>query len=497
MFDKQNLFISIHALSPNEKVVFKKYISSNENTYAKNLIKLFDVINQIGNYTNAELNKQLHKHKLHLEAIFLFKKLENNFEKCFQIHQIENTIKGKLSSILANAQFLFDHGLNDACLDKIKQARKLIFEYELFDYYEQLYWLEAPLIPKNKNFQKAHQLLNHEYKSIKSQNDIIKQYFDLSNEIYLFYMNHHFGSPQEQDFNYFVKHDLLKSNYELVPLKAQYLFHYAKTFLFLFEQDWNKAYLETEHQLKLFLKNKKYIDANEFDYINCLGNMLLRMLNPKRYERFEEIKLLLEIALKKYKNNDLCEAKRNHIHLAEWHLSLEAYQFDRALKVMEEMNAQMENTYKRNNISNYISMVYQLAISYFYCDKFDDAQDTFNFILQHPEVEKNNVLYSYSTLMLMFIAIEKNNMSMVDKNIDNIKKMIYRYEHLQNAEKKYIQLIKIYALELDKTKRKKALEKIATEFDANEKILDYFNILWWIDAKLNGKTIHSNINKPK
>ncbi|MBK7638634.1 MAG: hypothetical protein IPJ22_00850 [Bacteroidetes bacterium] len=262
---------------------------------------------------------------------------------------------------------------------------------------------------------------------------------------------------QEQDFNYFVKHDLLKSNYELVPLN--HLFHYAKTFLFLFEQDWNKAYLETEHQLKLFLKNKKYIDANEFDYINCLGNMLLRMLNPKRYERFEEIKLLLEIALKKYKNNDLCEAKRNHIHLAEWHLSLEAYQFDRALKVMEEMNAQMENTYKRNNISNYISMVYQLAISYFYCDKFDDAQDTFNIILQHPDVEKNNVLYSYSTLMLMFIAIEKNNMSMVDKNIDNIKKMIYRYEHLQNAEKKYIQLIKIYALELDKPKEKKHWKK--------------------------------------
>ena len=180
------------------------------------------------------------------------------------------------------------------------------------------------------------------------------------------------------------------------------------------------------------------------------------------------------------KDIDLVQSKKLNIALVEKNQYLEKQQFDKIYGLLPTYMNVIDFYTKRQDIQ--LSMLYDIAMIYFYNDKFDECLNFVSQVLNHKALHTMIDLESYCLLLKLFVFIEINQTHHFDNNIENLRRKLYRDDKMFKAENAIL------------TEHKIKIETVLQD-KLEQNIINYFPIILWLEAKLDHKTIYQKFNQ--
>lgn len=502
MSEKIELHKLIHSLTPNEKAYFKKYAYKSKNDTANPYLVLFDAILKQVEYDEDALKKKLKNTKLinNFSAAknYLADLVISTFSSLHENISIEN----KLIAIVQQFPFLLERRANNLLDKKIQQAKKLVNDFELYNYFLVINQYENLILEVDKNYESNKKKIQKELNEIQQKTQNIQQYQQLKDEWLII----------RQDANAYIRE---KSKIDFVAKKLEFpylinektatttaskiLFYYVRVGYSLMINDVENAYKDSVAQYLVLKNNPNYCKANERDVIVTLSNFVLRMLNINKYEYFDEVKNTLYQYLENSKDIDLVQSKKLNIALVEKKQYLEKQQFAKIYDLLPIHFDAMQFYTKRQDI--HLSMLYDMAIIYFYNDKFEDCLEYISQILNHKALYTMIDIESYSLLLRMFVFVEINQTHHIDTNIENLRRKLYRDDKMFKAENAILKMLIDYSAATSSANKIQILKQHQKNIETilqdklEQNIINYFPIQLWLEAKLEHKTIFQKFNQ--
>ncbi len=498
MNGKNDIFELIHALSVSERAYFKKFAYKIKNKESKDYIELFDAIALQKTYNETLLKNRLTHTKLFNNFSASKSYLINLIAETLTPLCIENTMHGSILKALAQIRFLIEKNAQHTAKKKIQQVKKWIKEYELFSYADALFHMEISLIPFTKEDETIRKLIIEE--KIYAENCVqnLSQYIMLKEE-WIYFRQNSQTYVRDASYREFIDSQLglpLLSDINLaITTRSRFLFYYIRIGYKLLINDLESAFVDSCKQYVLIKENIPFRRQYNLEYINCLGNHLLRMINVNNYTDADEVIAKLEHELDANQDIVLKQTKRLNIIYAERAKSMHEKEFPRLLDSTELLDSAIQFYNKRKDIA--LSLIYDRALAYFYNDKFDDALHAINLLLNNEDLYSFKDLESYAHIIRLLCFIEQDRIFVFDNLFENLKKKLYRDKKLFKMENCILKMLETYsATSEDKLRHqillhyKKEIEHLSSN-PMEQNMLHYFNIQWWIEAKLHKKTIFS------
>lgn len=500
--EKNELHKLIHSLTPNEKAYFKKFAYKSKDDKDNPYLQMFDAILKQEEYDEEAVKKKLKNTKLvnNFSAAknYLTDLILSTFASILESGCMEN----KLLALLQQFPFLLERRVNILLQKKIQQAKKMVFDYELYNHYATIHHYECQILEIDKTYEARKNKLNEEYKTIQDKIDNIHQYQQLKDEWLMI----------RQDTNAYIRektktalveeklaHPLLLDAQQALTTASKILYYYVRVGYFLMANEVDRAYEDSVAQYRVLKENSNYCKANEKEVIVTLSNFVLRMLNVSNYEYFEEVKSILCQYLDNSKDTDLVQSKKLNLALVEKNQYLKQNCFDKIYELLPTYRNVLDFYTKRQDIQ--LSMLYDMAMIYFYNDEWEDCLEYISKVLNHKSLHTMIDLESYSLLLRLFVFVEKNQVHHFDTNIENLRRKLYRDDKMFKAENAILKMLADYSLADSKASKvsiltihKKNIEAILQD-TLEQNIINYFPIHLWLEAKLEHKTIYQKFNR--
>ncbi|HUM50555.1 MAG TPA: hypothetical protein PK431_02030, partial [Chitinophagales bacterium] len=193
------------------------------------------------------------------------------------------------------------------------------------------------------------------------------------------------------------------------------------------------------------------------------------------------------------------QSKKLNIALVEKNQYLEKQQFDKIYGLLPSYMNVIDFYTKRQDIQ--LSMLYDIAMIYFYNDKFDECLNFVSQVLNHKALHTMIDLESYALLLKMFVFIEINQKHHMDSNIENLRRKLYRDDKMFKAENAILKMLIDYSVANSATDKIKILTEHKNKIETvlqdklEQNIINYFPIILWLEAKLDHKTIYQKFNQ--
>ena len=501
MSEKNDLHKLIHSLTPNEKAYFKKFAYKSKDDKENPYLVMFDAILKQDEYDEEALKKKLKNTKLINNFSAAKNYLSDLIITTFSSIQENNSVENKLLSVLQQLPFLIERRVNNLLEKKIAQAKKIVQDFELYNYCAIIYQYEMLILEVDKHYETKKSKLTNEFLQNEQKLQNIRNYQQLKDEWLMI----------RQDTNTYIREknkidfvsDKLTIPYlsdieKATTTASKILFYYVRVGYFLMINDAEAAYTDSVAQYMVLKNNPNYCKANEKEVIVTLSNFVLRMLNVSNYEYFDEVKNTLLQYLENSKDIDLVQSKKLNLALVEKNQYLKQNRFDKIYSLLPTYCNVLDFYNKRQDIQ--LSMLYDMAMIYFYNDEFETCLEFISKVLNHKALHTMKDLESYSLLLKMFVFVELNQIHHFDTNIENLRRKLYRDDKMFKAENSILKMLTDYSLANSNankvyilTEHKKTIETILQD-KLEQNIINYFPIHLWLEAKLEHKTIYQKFN---
>jgi hypothetical protein len=327
-----NLHKLIHSLTPNEKAYFKKFAYKSKDDKENPYLVMFDAILKQDEYDEEALKKKLKNTKLINNFSAAKNYLSDLIITTFSSIQENNSVENKLLSVLQQLPFLIERRVNNLLEKKIAQAKKIVQDFELYNYCAIIYQYEMLILEVDKHYETKKSKLTNELLQNEQKLQNIRNYQQLKDEWLMI----------RQDTNTYIREknkidfvsDKLTIPYlsdieKATTTASKILFHYVRVGYFLMINDAEAAYTDSVAQYMVLKNNPNYCKANEKEVIVTLSNFVLRMLNVSNYEYFDEVKNTLLQYLENSKDIDLVQSKKLNLALVEKNQYLKQNRFDK------------------------------------------------------------------------------------------------------------------------------------------------------------------------
>lgn len=502
MSEKSELYKLIHSLTPTEKAYFKKYAYKSKSDTENPYLLLFDAILKQSEYNEEALKKKLKHTKLINNFSAAKNYLSDLIITTFSNIQENNSVENKLLSILQQLPFLLERRINNLLQKKIQQAKSLIYEYELYNYYAAVHHYEITVLEIDKKYETKKNKLDDEYKIILEKLYNIQQYQQLKDEWLMIRQdtNTYIREKSKMDFvDEKLSVPLLSNENHATTTASKILYYYVRVGYFLMINDVTHAYKDSVAQYLILKHNPNYCKANEKETIVTLSNFVLRMLNVNNYDFFEEVKSMLLLYLENSKDIDLVQSKKLNLALVEKNQYLTQNRFDKIHELLPIYLNVIDFYIKRPDIQ--LSMLYDMAMICFYNDQYENCLEYISKVLNHKALHTMIDLESYSLLLRLFVFVELNQTHHFDTNIENLRRKLYRDDKMYKTENAILKMLNEFSIAnntANKTKiitaHKKNIETILQD-KLEQNIINYFPIHLWLEAKSEAKTIYQKFNK--
>jgi len=285
------LFQLVKSLKKSEKRNFKLYVKRNSSGEELKIIHLFDAIDKMSKYDEAELlrkNKNIKKTQLSNAKAHLYRQILSSL----RLIKNENNIDIQLHEQLDFARILYNQGLylqSLKILDRIKENAR---SYNQHTFLLQVLFFEQKIegLHITRSMQDRAERLANEMDEVNSRLSLTGSLSNLSLELYGWYIKHGLARNEKdliavQDF--FEQHlpsDLSKATgfYEKL-----YLFQSHSWYAFI-SQDFLSYYRYTQKWVDIFEKEKFMIGIETSHYIKGLHNLLGANFDLLNYPKFIE-----------------------------------------------------------------------------------------------------------------------------------------------------------------------------------------------------------------
>lgn len=502
------LFDLIKTLSKSEKRFFK--LSSSLQSGEKNYVKIFDAIDEQDEY-NEEALKELFKNESFVQHFPSEKNhLYKLILKSLRSYHADNSISAILQQEIKNIEILYKKALYKECNKFLLRAKKLAHEHEKFYYLFELINMEKQLL------EEAYESGEFDYDLdalIKEENEILEKLRNLA-EYHILYsrINYVFrreGFAHNEDERTIVKeiedYHLIKGKNTALSSSAASICYYIKGLCAVTNRQYQDAYI-------FFNKVKEILDRNPNlradlakRYVRTLSHLLYCYIDNEKFdEAYKVIEEMHQLEGKEGFNNiDVEVSIFTSTHLAELVLWEKKGEHRQALnKINHVINgfAKMGDTI---NKENKLLFHYHIANIYFGAGEYKDALHWINSVLNENEQSLRQDIYGFARMINLIIHYELGNHDLLEYIIKSTLRFLNKKEKDYKVESVIVKHLRKLVKITMEMERREAYQKMKNELEElfenpmERVLLDYFDILSWLDSKIQNISFTDAVKKRK
>ena len=498
------LFQLVKSLEKAEKRNFKLFIKRKSAGEDLKIILLFDALDKMTSYDEAQLlkNKSIKKQQLSNMKAQLYRQILSSLRSI----KDEENIDMLLHEQMDYARILFNKGLYYQSLKVLDRMKEMSKENNQLTYLQQVLFFEKKIegLFITRSMQDRADQLANEADEVNSGLSIANKLSNLSLRLYSWYITngHARNTNDEKAIEAFLENNLTddaknaKGFYERLYLYQSYCW-YA-----FIRQDFLQYYRYTQKWVDLFTEQPKMINVETAHYIKGMHNLMgahFDLRNAKKlqecideFEKFSHRKVV--------KNNDI-----NRILLFVYLTTarINSYflegNFSEGLKqvpLIEEKLKEFELYIDRHRI---LVFYYKIACLYFGVGKNEKAIQYLNKIINW-KVDLRTDLQCYARLLHLIAHYELGNFDLLEYLTKSVYRFMAKMESLSAVEEEMFQFLRrsfqvnAHAL---KPEFERLLEKLK-RYENNPletRAFSYLDVISWLESKINNVPVQDVIRQ--
>jgi hypothetical protein len=478
----------VKSLTQNEKRYFRVFSASTGND--KNYLRVFDVLDKMKVYDSKALNKKLAGKKINIsyEKNYLYKQLL----KTLRTFYTESNSSIELQDTLKSIEVLYRKRLTAHCQKLVDKGLTIAKKFELWNYHLELLEWQYRIYARNGNYKK---LMAFETEGLVEKEALLDQmqaYAQVQRLIFSAmsivqnqggYINKQVGAELK---NAISEAQLLVKNYKscfrILELAYSVIYislHYLGNF--------KEGYVYALKNYELYQQHEHFKIDSAFKFFACIGNLINRCINTKRYEDglkyIQELKSFVK-RLSPFALQDIQQEQMSAVFGYESRILLGTKRFADALKAAKEFERVYINKNLRKNIL--LTDTTNLARVYFANDLLRESLKRLNTILNESPEGVKLEFFVYAHLLRLCIHVDLENYDVLNHLVQTAQRFFQKNEIKDDYASAFLVIIKLVSKADDQKMRKQlfaahcaGLRKLAAEpFE------QYFELSDWMEGKI-------------
>jgi hypothetical protein len=499
------LFQLVKSLKKSEKRNFKLYVKRNTSSEDLKIIYLFDALDKMDTYDEADLlkkNKKLSKQQLSNVKAHLYKQILTSL----RLIRNEQNIVIQLHEQLDYAEILYNQGLylqSLKILDRIKEYARSFYQYSYV--LETLFFeqkIEALHITRSMRDRAGK--LAADMEAVNEQLKLAGKLSGLSLQLYSWYIQHGVARNEQDEI---AVRDFFESQLPAAMPAAKgfyenlYLYQCYSWFAFI-GQDFLSYYRYTHRWVELFEKEPVMIPIETAHYIKGMHNLLgahFDLLNYPKFldtlNRFE--KFFHSEAVQENDNNRIQTFV--YLHIAKINLHFIDGTFTDGIALVpyiEEKLKEYEIYLDRHRI---LIFYYKFASLYFGSGDYENTIKYLNRIINW-KMDLRTDLQCYSRLLHLIAHYELGNENLLEYLIKSVYRFMAKMQNLSHVEEEIFRFLR-NSFQLGPKEFKPEFSMLLERLKTYEKnryetrAFVYLDIISWLESKIRDVPVQKIIRE--
>lgn len=500
------LFNLVQSLTKSEKRFFK--LSSSLQSGDKNYLKIFEYIDGLEEYDEGALKKHFKDERFikHLpsEKNHLYKLILKSLRSFYSEQAVGNVLQQEIKNI----EILYNKALYKECEKFLKRAKKMAKEYEKFYYWYELLSWEKKLLEDAYEEGELHRNLDD---LIEEEEDVIAklrnlaEYQALYSRINNLFRSEGFTRNEEekkvvQDIS---NHHLISGKNTAISTRATTMCYYIKGLCSATNRDYVSSYLFFNKVRDILDKSNLLEDNLGKRYVLALSHLLYCYLDSKDFKNvFSTIDLLKSLEGKKgFESADI----RIRIFSVSAILALSAHnalgEFEKSLSLVPNIENQLSILGNKLRKEQKISLLYQIAYTYFGIGDYKKSLSFLNEVLNDNEQKLRQDIYTYARILNLVVHYELKNYDYLSYVLKSTNRYINKSKRNYTIENYALKQFRKLAKDEDEADREDLFDGIKQDLvklfknPKEQVVLEYFDIQSWVDSKVEAIAFSMAVQK--
>ena len=483
------LFELIRSLSTQEKVQFKLYASRKK--AESDYIKLFDAIDQQGEYNEALIKKKLKNVPLvkHLDRVKSY--VIESILKCLQEYHSSDSATSTLCNFIQQIELLMSKRLFVSAKKIITRAEKAARGAHNYYYLGIILSLRREVMVAETNLEELNNYSVKIYpeeirsvKKLKNTVDYTKLHVQVIGATYSQSWTAH------KNLKILLKDPLLRSETNALSLPARINYHDISGRIFYLLDDWSKSFRHYKKIVFILEQHPLYLESRAEFYLTVLSRMLVINIRQKKDEElillYRKVKSYMDSLPKKLWSKSIFRIYMgiNNNYIAR---HLQSHHLKEALRLSEEINKSLIKQFDTQ-----VLMVFNMNrfMIYFYLNDFHKALPCVSTILAEERTGiRKDLVYDMKFLNLM-LHYELGNSEMLPNLCRSTERYLGKTRPLNSLERSAFHFFSRVILKADtKKERINAFAGLQKELHRHkkERIGKFFDFDAWVESKIESK----------
>jgi hypothetical protein len=503
----ESLFQLIKSMGKAEKGYFKKYASMHTIGEKNNYVKLFDAIEKQAAksdvYNEDKIKKQFDDkfiRQLPVVKNYLYKVILESL----QLFNSEDGTETQVRDLTEQYDILYGKVLFKQAGELLKKAKTIAIENEMFPELINILSREkilARIIMEPNEFELASKRIYEEELRVLEKMKNVTDYSEFRSQLIKFVSIFGSGFVRNEDekkqLHDFLAHPLLESEERAITSRTKRFFYQYRANLYLYLGDIETSYA---YQMKHLRLSEEGAEKNlrKLYLMTALNNVLTLQIRLKKYDECEETLLKIKNFEKIYNTilNENEKAFRLYSVIAtEVPLRMVKHEYELGLESVKALEEPLNKYDMMLNAGWRMVCYYLLGSYYFLLEDFVKSQKWLAKIIQISSTDFYSDYQCYARIMNLIVHYELKNF----EHLDYVMKSTYYFLRKRNKIYKYEQIIIKFMKRSLRANSERALLELFAEMkfeleviskdDYEKNAFDAFNIIPWLQSKIEKKTM--------
>jgi hypothetical protein len=493
------LFKLINTMTKSEKRFFK--LSSSLQSGEKNYLKIFDFIEKQNHYDEEDLKKHFKNERFikHLpsEKNHLYRLILKSLRSFYSEHTASSLLKQEIK----NVEILYNKALFKECEKFVSRAKEIAKEYEKFYYWFELLSWEKKLLEEayeaGEFSVNLDELIEEERQVIDSLRNLA-EYQIIYSKINLLFRSGGFArnKKEREEVEKIADYHLIKGKNTAISTRATTMCYYIKGLCAATNRNYDDAFTFFNKTRTILDRNLKIKEDSAQRYLMTLSHLCRCHIENKDFDLASNlIKEIRELnSLKGFSSMDIEVKTFTNSYNLEMKLAQIQGDFQKAVKLIPEIEEQNAEYGEMINKEQDVLFNYNKAYSCFAVNEHKKALSYLNIVLNDNEQNLRQDIYGFARVFNLILHYELENYDFLEYIIKSTNRYLNKQERTLELETSLIKHLRKLSKSSDLASKNKIYQEFKKELiilleNENESVvLEYFDILAWLEMKLNNIT---------
>ena len=493
------LFQLIKSLEKAEKRNFKLYIKRSSGNEHLKIIELFDALDKLEDYDEAQLLKRMpsiKKPQLSNIKVHLYRQLLSSL----RLLKSTESIDMQLNEQLDFARILYNKGLYNQSLKILEKLKEIAKTHYKFNFLTQVISWEKKIetLHITRSMQNRGEQLSAEAVEVNTRVDNVSRLSNLALQLYSWYIKngHARNEKDEKSVKKFLVDNLPDGADAQTGFYERLYLYQSYCWCAFICQDFLTYYKYAQKWIDIFNEQPLMIKVETGYYIKGMHNLLNAHFDLRNHEGF---KIVLK-DFEAFSETELSNRHDNHriqtfvyISASKINQHFMLGTFSEGLKLVKGIEEKLQEYSLYIDNHRLLVFNYKIANLYFGAGNYDVSIDYLQKII-NGNVEMRNDLQCYARLLHLMAHYELGNFDIIESLIKSVYRFMAKMQNLTVVEEAMFKFLR-NSFHVSRQKLKPELEKFLEGIKGLEnnrfetRSFAYLDIISWIESKVYEKPL--------